>query len=48
MSTRTNKGYLWVFDQQEKWANIRAEKIEQLEEIANTHLNWFEKHSTVR
>jgi hypothetical protein len=48
MSPRTNKGYLWVYEQQDTWDDIMLEKIAQLDEITKTHLGWFEKHSTAR
>jgi hypothetical protein len=48
MSARTKKGYLWVFDQQDKWDDILMEKTAQLDDVTNSHLDWFKKHSTVR
>ncbi|KAI8636292.1 hypothetical protein BD408DRAFT_407278 [Parasitella parasitica] len=41
------KGYLWVFDQQDKWDNIASDKISQLEETKAAHLSWFDTHATV-
>ncbi|KAI7906326.1 uncharacterized protein BX663DRAFT_496032 [Cokeromyces recurvatus] len=48
MAKRTRKGYLWAFDQQDKWDDIAAEKISQLQDISNTYLDWFNNHSTIK
>ncbi|CEP20035.1 hypothetical protein [Parasitella parasitica] len=47
MSKKTKKGYLWVFDQQDKWENITSDKMSQLEEAKAAHLSWFDTHATV-
>ncbi|KAK4513570.1 putative ATP-dependent helicase IRC3 [Mucor velutinosus] len=47
MEKKTKKGYLWIFDQQDKWDEVASSKISQLEEAQAAHLDWFDKHSTV-
>lgn len=48
MTKKTKKGYLWIFDQQDKWDEIASDKVSQLEQMQATHLGWFDNHSTVR
>ncbi|KAL7315299.1 hypothetical protein PS15m_006763 [Mucor circinelloides] len=47
MAKKTKKGYLWIFDQQDKWDEIASDKISQLKQMQATHLDWFDNHSTV-
>ncbi|GAN03681.1 hypothetical protein MAM1_0045c03136 [Mucor ambiguus] len=47
MAKKTKKGYLWIFDQQDKWDEAASDKISQLEEAQAAHLDWFDRHSTV-
>lgn len=48
MAKKTKKGYLWIFDQQDKWDEIASDKITQLDQMKANHLDWFDKHTTVR
>lgn len=48
MSKPTKNGYLWALEQQETWDDIAEQKISQLDEILNTHLEWFDSHNTIR
>ncbi|OAD07525.1 hypothetical protein MUCCIDRAFT_104459 [Mucor lusitanicus CBS 277.49] len=47
MTKKTKKGYLWIFDQQDKWDEASSDRIAQLEEAQAAHLGWFDQHSTV-
>jgi hypothetical protein len=48
MTRKIKKGYDWVEEQQEKWEGIAFDKIEQLDKLSQTHIDWFNKHSTIR
>ncbi|KAI8047678.1 uncharacterized protein B0P05DRAFT_565574 [Gilbertella persicaria] len=46
MNKKTKKGYLWAFEQQDKWDDLCSEKILQLDQIAKSHMDWLDRHST--
>lgn len=48
MTKKAKKGYLWIFDQQDKWDEAASDRVSQLEQAQAAHLDWFDKHSTVR
>jgi hypothetical protein len=48
MTTKIKKGYEWVEEQEDLWESAASEKMNLLDELANTHLEWFDKHSTIR
>jgi hypothetical protein len=45
---KIKKGYDWAEEQREYWESITQEKIEHLNEITASHLDWFHTHSTFR
>lgn len=47
MTKKIKKGYDWVEEQQDIWDTIAAEKLEQLNVLSQSHLDWFSKHTTV-
>ncbi|KAG2231063.1 hypothetical protein INT48_007574 [Thamnidium elegans] len=39
--------YAWVDEQEDYWDDIATKKIEQLDNITKSHLDWFDKHTTI-
>lgn len=48
MTKKIKDVYAWVEEQEEYWDNLTSEKLKQLDDITNSHLDWFNKHATIR
>ena len=48
MNPKSTQGYLWANEQQDRWEELATEKINQLDQILQRHLDWFTRHATVR
>ncbi|KAI9363671.1 hypothetical protein BD770DRAFT_440127 [Pilaira anomala] len=47
MTKKIKDVYAWVEEQEEYWDNLTSKKLKQLDDITNSHLDWFNKHTTI-
>lgn len=48
MTKKIKEVYAWADEQEDYWDDITTKKIEQLDKITKSHLDWFSKNATIR